>query len=111
VTVFAKDGSPGDTLAASIGSVGLPREKSVLHMTLKREWLKKKKEYRAQNRYWESRLMRLNYDEIIFRNGYGKNVPEMRVQFLGVTRRGMGKSAVFVLRLGRVIEKKRFGNR
>jgi ASC-1-like (ASCH) protein len=93
------------------------REKSVLHMTLKREWFDKiaagtkKEEYREQKPYWERRLMGRSYDEIIFRNGYGTHVPEMRVEFLGVTRRGTGKSAVFVIRLGRVLEKKRFGNR
>jgi hypothetical protein len=91
--------------------------RSQLHMTLKREWFDqiaagtKKKEYRAQKPYWESRLMGRRYDEIIFRNGYGTHVPEMRVEFLGVTRRGIGRSAVFVIRLGRVIEKKRFGTR
>jgi hypothetical protein len=30
----------------------------------------------------------------------GKKFPEMRVEFLGVTRRGNGKSAVFVIRFG-----------
>jgi hypothetical protein len=90
------------------------RQKSVLHMTLKRKWFDqialgtKKEEYREQKAYWESRLAGKTYDEILFRNGYGKNIPELRVEFLGVTRRGKGKHAQFVIRLGRVIEKKRW---
>jgi len=92
----------------------LPRQKSILHLTLKRHWFeeiaagKKNKEYREAKPYWETRLVGRNYDEIVFRNGYGKNVPEMRVEFLGVTRRGRGKSAEFVIKLGRVLEKKRW---
>jgi hypothetical protein len=83
----------------------------MLHVTLKREWFEqiaagtKKEEYRARKPYWESRLVGRHYDEIIFRNGYGTHVSEMRVEFLGVTRRGSRKSAVFVIRLGRVLEK------
>jgi hypothetical protein len=92
----------------------LPRKKSVLHLTLKRQWFEqiaagiKTKEYREAKPYWERRLVDRQYDVIKFRNGYSKNAPTMLVEFLGVTRRGEGKSAEFVIQLGRGLDKKRW---
>jgi len=65
----------------------------ILHLTLKKEWFdkilsgQKKIEYRDIKPYWQKRLLDekgnpLNYDFIIFKNGYGKNVPTMKVEFV-----------------------------
>lgn len=66
----------------------------ILHLTLKKRWFNliadgaKVVEYRAAKPYWKSRLQypdgrTKRFDEIHFRNGYGKNRPFMRVQFMG----------------------------
>jgi hypothetical protein len=55
----------------------------VLHLTLKREYFEqisnkqKHTEYRKRKPYWRKRLEGRKFDAILFRNGYGKNVPEM----------------------------------
>jgi hypothetical protein len=57
--------------------------KSVLHLTLRREWFAaiaartKRLEYRAQTPYWRKRLEGRQFDVIRFRNGYARNAPEM----------------------------------
>jgi hypothetical protein len=48
------------------------------------------------------------YKTIIFRNGYGKHVPEMLVEFRGVRRIGRGQNAEYAIRLGRILELKRW---
>lgn len=64
-------------------------------MTLKKKWFdliksgKKKIEFREVKDYWTKRLMPtpfkyVDYEEIYFRNGYSKDSPFMRVEFLGV---------------------------
>lgn len=68
----------------------------VLHLTLKRQWFEmiihsgKIEEYREVKPYWEKRLFNVNhngqpkeYDIIRFKNGYGKNVPEMDIEWKG----------------------------
>lgn len=64
-------------------------------MTLKKKWFdliksgEKKVEYREIKHYWTKRLFDGNgeikkYDFIIFRNGYSKDAPKMKVEFKGV---------------------------
>ena len=58
----------------------------ILHLTLKKKWFdlilsgKKTVEYREFKPYWKSRLYGREFDEVHFRNGYGKNAPFMSVQ-------------------------------
>jgi len=67
---------------------------SVLHLNLFKRWFleilngTKKIEYREIKPYWTKRLFTdgkpKKYDYIIFKNGYSKNSPEMKVEFFGV---------------------------
>jgi hypothetical protein len=87
--------------------------KPILQLNLHREWFdaiacgKKKKEFRACTPYWTTRLDGRTYTEIHFRNGYATKAPWLRVEFKGVTKQGSGRSAEYVIRLGKVL---RFGN-
>ena len=90
-------------------------EKSdVLHLTLKRQWFdevvrkKKKKEYREYKPYWKTRLEGRGYKVVKFRNGYGRNVPEMLIEFRGLARDGKSRNADYVIRLGRILSLKRW---
>jgi hypothetical protein len=83
----------------------------ILHLTLMRKWFleilegKKKIEYREIKPYWTKRLFadgkQKKYDYIIFKNGYSKNAPEMKVEFLGVKIKEK-----YEIILGKVLEKK-----
>jgi hypothetical protein len=89
----------------------------ILHLTLKREWFDqiaqglKRKEFRQYKPYWQRRLEGREYDAILFRNGYASNAPEMLVEYVGLGRDGLGRNADYVIRLGRVIETKRWRSR
>ena len=86
----------------------------VLHLTLRREHFadivagKKRTEYRKQKSYWRKRLEGRAYKKILFRNGYGKNVPEAVVEFHGLRRSGRGRNAEYVIRLGRILAVRRW---
>ena len=88
--------------------------KSVLHLTLHREFFDqialgtKKTEYRDTSDYWARRLDGRDYDEIIFRNGYGPKVPEMRVEFRGIRKRGNGRSGHYAIQLERILSIRRW---
>jgi hypothetical protein len=88
--------------------------KEILHLTLKREYFaqivnkQKDKEYRECKPYWRKRLEGRKFDAVLFRNGYGKKVPEMLVEFRGLSRVGKGRGAEYVIRLGRILEIKRW---
>jgi hypothetical protein len=66
----------------------------ILHLTLHRKWFDeilngtKKIEYRDIKPYWTKRLFNngkpKKFDEILFRNGYSKNSPKMRIEFLDI---------------------------
>jgi len=91
----------------------------VLHLTLEKKWFDmvssgiKKEEYREIKPYWDLRLHTRHFDVVEFRNGYGKNVPSITVELLGIIR-GLGiiewgapeKTVVYILRLGRIISLK-----
>lgn len=87
----------------------------VLHLTLKKKWFdmiasgEKKEEYREIKMYWAKRLLK-DYDAILFRNGYGKNVPSFMVEYRGITQ-GYGRSdwggdgnKVYILHLGKILD-------
>ena len=82
----------------------------VLHLTLKKKWFdeilsgKKKVEYREIKPYWQIRLIDnkgipIDYKKIIFKNGYGKNVPIMVVEYLG-----LNISDKYEIQLGKILE-------
>lgn len=84
-----------------------------LHLTLMKRWFDeilagtKKIEYREIKPYWTKRLFDENgnpkhYDLIVFRNGYSKDAPEMKVEFKGV--RINEKTGSYEILLGNVLE-------
>ena len=86
----------------------------ILHLNLYREYFddiackRKRIEYRRRSRYWRKRLENRNYDAILFRNGYAKNAPEMRVKFRGLRRYGKGRKARYAILLGKIEWTKRW---
>jgi hypothetical protein len=88
--------------------------REILHLTLKREYFaqiakkQKRTEYRKRKPYWRKRLEGKKFKTILFRNGYGKNVPEMLVEFCALSHVGTGRSAEYAIRLGRILEIKRW---
>jgi hypothetical protein len=89
----------------------------ILHLTLLRKWFieilegRKVEEYREIKPYWTKRLFDSegvvkNYDVIVFRNGYAKDAPEMKVEFKGVRV----EKDRYVILLGDVLEKKGWGD-
>jgi len=83
----------------------------ILHLTLHRKWFEqilngiKKIEYREIKPYWTKRLFDsegnpINYDKIIFKNGYNKDCPIMSVEFLGIR-----KNKQYEILLGKILEK------
>jgi hypothetical protein len=84
--------------------------KSILHLTLEREWFDdiargiKNEEYRQLKDYWRVRLEGREYDFVRFRNGYATDAPEMDVEFLGVDKR----RDCYAIRLGKILSLKRW---
>jgi len=80
-----------------------------LSLTLHKKWFdriaagRKTHEFREAKPYWAKRLDGRQYSEIHFRNGYSKDAPFMRVEFLGCRLRG----CLYVIKLGRVLEVRR----
>ena len=89
-------------------------EKRILQLTIDREFFdeialgRKSEEYREQKDYWATRLEGRDYDTIIFRNGYGADVPEMEVEFLGVRKTKRKGNAIYAIKLGRILSVKRW---
>lgn len=92
-----------------------------LHLTLTKKWFDmiasgiKKEEYREIKPYWISRLQctKKKYSKILFKNGYGENVPSILVEFkelrsgLGIVEWGAPEeNKVYILTLGAIIEKR-----
>jgi hypothetical protein len=83
-------------------------DKSILHLTLEREWFdgivrrEKKEEYRELKDYWKTRLEGRTYDIVRFRNGYATDAPEMDIEFLGVDKR----KDCYAIRLGKILRVK-----
>jgi len=89
----------------------------VLHLILKRDPFAqiaagtKRTEYRDCTPYWRRRLEGRHYDVIHFRNGYATEAPEMLVGFHGLARHGKGRNAYYAIRLGRILQIKRWQKR
>lgn len=82
----------------------------VLHLTLHRRWFDaiaartKTFEYRKIKPYWTKRLAGKSYDEIHFRNGYNKDAPFMRVEWVGLTIGTWDDDDVYAIQLGDILE-------
>lgn len=78
----------------------------VLHLTIKKKWFddilsgSKKLEFRQNKPYWNRRLDGKHFDEVLFRNGYRKDSPTMRVEILSINR----WVYVYAIELGKVLE-------
>jgi hypothetical protein len=73
----------------------IKKAERILHLTLKKKWYdmiasgEKKEEYRDVKEYWEVRLKDWDgcykvYDYVLFKNGYSKDAPSMKVEFKGI---------------------------
>ncbi len=101
-----------------------PQPVRVLHLTIKRQWFdmiasgEKTTEYREMKPYWSRRfygsckflLFPIRFDEVHFRNGYGKSAPFMRVKWLALGTdfdSPIGPQLVYAIRLGEILEVRR----
>jgi hypothetical protein len=81
----------------------------VLHLNLVRELFDavangtKTEEYRDRSDYWKTRLEGREYDIIRFRNGYGRDVPEMDVEWKGVEKTVRKGLPQYAIKLGKII--------
>jgi hypothetical protein len=84
----------------------------LLHLTLYKKFFdlvlegKKKEEYRDKTKYWRTRLFNENnvkpFDFIIFKNGYSKDAPWMKIKWIGLR---IDKER-FAILLGKIVETK-----
>ena len=87
---------------------------ATLHLNLHREFFAqiaagtKRIEYRRRTPFWRRRLEGRHYDVIQFRNGYATQAPVMVVEFLGVRKHGKGRTGKYAIRLGRILQIKRW---
>ena len=88
----------------------MTKSKSILYLTLEREWFDdiarglKNEEYRELKDYWKTRLEGRTYDIVRFRNGYATDAPVMDVDFLGVDKREDCEA----IRLGKILRIERW---
>ena len=81
-------------------------QKKILYLTLLRKWFdliasgKKTKEFREIKPYWDKRLLKKEFDEIHFKNGYSKNAPFMRIEWKGLTK----ENGEYAILLGKILE-------
>ena len=89
----------------------------ILYLTLNKKWFDmiksgvKKEEYREIKPHWKKRLLNKSFDVIHFRNGYGKNDPQMIVEHKGMLE-GLGiiewgapeGKKVYILKLGNILK-------
>ncbi|MFC2444625.1 MAG: ASCH domain-containing protein [Veillonella parvula] len=92
---------------------------NTLHLTINKKWFdmilsgKKTEEYREIKPYYILRLIRRDYDNVVFRNGYARDAPSLTIE-LKTIRFGTGKpewgavpnKKYFVLSLGNIINTK-----
>lgn len=86
----------------------------ILHLTLIKKWFdliaegKKHTEYRKITEYWTKRLMMgfsyRKYKEVWFRNGYRKDSPFMRVEFIKTEKEDFEGELHYAIRLGKILE-------
>jgi hypothetical protein len=84
-------------------------KRRILHLNLYRHHFEaiasgeKRVEYRAATHFWKRRIEAREYDEIVFRNGYRRDSPLMRVEYRGwklVEREG---AQFYALELGKIL--------
>ena len=98
--------------------------RKILHLTLKKRWFDlistghKNIEYREIKHYWRKRLqyiikrtypeyyqyMNKEFDEVHFKNGYGKNSPFMRIEWRGMEYGWYKNKKCFAIKLGKILE-------
>ena len=92
----------------------IQKQMRILQLNLVREFFdeigrgEKTEEYRERKDYWKTRLEGREYDKIIFRNGYGPDVPEMEVEWKGVEKVVRNGKAQYAICLGKVLSMKRW---
>lgn len=87
----------------------------ILHLTLKKVWFElirdgiKIEEYREIKPYWTRRLDGKEFDFVVFRNGYGRDVPTIKVELKAIS---IGRpfppwtespDQCYILKLGKVV--------
>ena len=126
------DSAPMELSPMLVAGVGAAVK--TLHLTLKKKWFdmilsgEKKEEYREIKEYWCNRFCSKEWykyeveilhnaidlfpDEIVFKHGYSKNAPTIRIECKGITI-GKGVSEwggtvedVFIIKLGKILETK-----
>lgn len=96
----------------------------ILHLPIEKQWFdmivfgEKKEDYRKISSHWFCRLQKSydrrafkKFDIVLFKNGYSKNVPWAKVDFLNI-RCGIGRlewgapenEMVYIIRLGNILE-------
>lgn len=85
-------------------------ETRILYLTIHRRWFddivsgEKCEEFRDVKPYWTKRIEGREYNEIHFRNGYGKDTPFMRVEYKGWRFSTLAGKRVYALQLGPILE-------
>ena len=88
-------------------------EQRVSHLSLVRGFFdriakgEKPEEYRDRADYWKTRLEGREYDIVRFRNGYGRDVPEMDVEWKGVEKVIRKGRSLYAIKLGKIVSRKR----
>jgi hypothetical protein len=83
---------------------------NVLHLTLKRQFFERiaggrqPYEHRKVKEYWTKRLEGHQFDEVHFKNGYGRNAPFMRVEVKGITKITFMGEPSYEIHLGQILE-------
>lgn len=89
-----------------------------LFLTIKKQYFDeislgiKTEEFRIVKPYWEKRIINKEYSHIIFQNGYNRNSPKLKVEYLGyelkkITHEFFGnkETTIFALKLGKIWHK------
>lgn len=90
-------------------------ESKPLNLTLKKKWFdlikegKKVEEYREIKPYWTIRLIDSKtskfkaFSHIIFKNGYSRNAPTMKVEFQRIKFKDIDGIKYYAIQLGKII--------
>jgi ASC-1-like (ASCH) protein len=82
----------------------------ILYLTLKKKWFdliksgKKKSEFREIKPYWKTRLEGKEFDFIIFRNGYLKESPTLKIEWKGIVFGEFEGKKCYEIKLGEIIK-------
>lgn len=59
-------------------------------------------EFREDTPYWRKRLLNRRYDVVCIKNGYAKNAPTLKAQFIKVHHRKLKGKSFFAIELGHI---------